>query len=109
MGLRVYDGLNWKLYTTDDGLLVNRYVDCVAIDSSQNVWISYGEYADGVSRFDGNTWKHLTTEDGLIDNIIGPIFVDKRGDVWFSTFYKIKSLSVYHDTTTTCVKEQTMT
>jgi ligand-binding sensor domain-containing protein len=100
-GLGVYDGSKWVMYTTDDGLLANATI--VAVDSNQNIWVSYGESAKGVSRLNDGNWEHMTSEDGLLDDAVGPMYVDKNGAIWFSTIF-IKGLSVYQDTTTTGVK-----
>ncbi len=100
-GVGVYDRQNWSQITTGDGLLSNH--TSTAIDSSQNVWISYSTFGDGVSKFNGDQWIHIYVEDGLLDNNVSKIFVDKEGTIWFAhPFYK--GLSLFKDTSKTEIK-----
>ncbi len=101
-GLGMYDGTNWSLYTTKDGLKSN-LLNNVAIDSNQHVWISYAGYY-GVSEFNGNYWQHFTQDSVLNGKFISDIFVDSKGEIWFATFDE--DVFVFHDTTTTNVKYQ---
>lgn len=52
-GLARFDGREFKVYTTRDGLLSN-IVHYLKLDSEQNLWIVHPR---GVSRFDGVTFK----------------------------------------------------
>ena len=104
-GIGEYDGQNWILYTTNDGLLAN--FARVAIDSNYNIWVSYYDRAKGVSRFYNNQWSHFTKEDGLFDDYVGPIYVDRDGAIWFAHIIYTKAVSVFIDTTTTNVKDKT--
>lgn len=52
-GLARFDGQDFKVYTTLDGLLSN-IVNHVALDSKQNLWIVHPR---GITKFDGVTFK----------------------------------------------------
>lgn len=52
-GVARFDGKNFKVYTTLDGLLSNIIYD-LKIDSEQNIWAVHPK---GVSRFDGTSFK----------------------------------------------------
>lgn len=101
-GIGMYDGINWTLYTTMNNLKSN-LLTSVAIDSNQNIWISYAGYY-GISKFDSNNWQHFTKDSILIDKFVEDIFVDINGNIWFATFGD--GVIVYHDTTTTKVQHQ---
>jgi ligand-binding sensor domain-containing protein len=101
-GLGKYDGQNWMRYTTNDGLLSNIIVS-VAVDSNQNIWTSYSEYAKGISQFNGSLWQHMTHKDGLLDDAVGILGVDKNGNIWFKYPF-VKAISVFTDTTSTRIK-----
>lgn len=69
-------------YTTDDGL-ANNVVNCVKVDSKDNLY--FGTNA-GLSIFDQNdNWKTITTADGLIDNVIKAIHVTDEGIMCIGT------------------------
>lgn len=98
--LGMFDGQNWYGFTTSDGLKEND-VWLVAIDSSDNVWIAYGD-EPGVSKFNYHNFTHFTKEDGLAHNIVNSIYVDAKGNIWFATR---GGVSMLRDTTT-AVKEK---
>jgi ligand-binding sensor domain-containing protein len=78
-GVYSYDGSAWKKYdnTTTPALgLYGNHVPAVAVDSSQNIWISTGL---GIARFDGSSWKK------------------------FSSFYETSSDSFFPGTSTTAI------
>ncbi|HET9054327.1 MAG TPA: two-component regulator propeller domain-containing protein, partial [Cyclobacteriaceae bacterium] len=52
-GVARFDGQNFKIYTTLDGLLNNTVYD-LKIDSEQNIWAVHPQ---GVSRFNGTSFK----------------------------------------------------
>src|SRR5688572_25690247 len=60
-GLARFDGQEFKVYTTLDGLLSNTVVD-LKIDGHQNIWIVHPR---GVSRFDGKSFKKFQAPDEL--------------------------------------------
>ncbi len=98
-GLMMLDGKNFHAYTTEQGLLSNYLNRGMAVDSNNNVWITYsGDF--GVSKFDGSTFTHFDRNDGLASNRVYDIFVDRDGNIWFATR---RGVSVLHDTVTTRV------
>jgi len=102
-GLGMFDGNNWRLWSTSDGLLEND-VRAVAIDSNNYVWIANGSYGYnffGVSQFDGITFTHFNHEQGLTNDNVWNIYVDKIGQIWFATR---GGVSVLRDTTTSSVE-----
>ncbi|CAN5464663.1 hypothetical protein BH10BAC4_BH10BAC4_07980 [soil metagenome] len=63
-GLARFDGREFKVYSTLDGLL-NNIVTSIFIDSKQNIWIVHPR---GLTRFDGLTFKKFQpalTDDGF--------------------------------------------
>jgi ligand-binding sensor domain-containing protein len=53
LGAYCYDGVNWKQFTTDDGLVDNKICD-IAIGPDGDVW--FGSFDKGISRFNGTQW-----------------------------------------------------
>jgi len=80
-----YDGQNWKIFTTKDGLAEDRIQETSGIfqDRDGNFW--FGTRSGGVSRYDGQNFKTFTTADGLPSNCVSCIFQDKEGYLWFAT------------------------
>src|SRR5688572_23564774 len=62
-GLARYDGREFKVYTTLDGLLSN-IVTFLKLDSKQNLWIVHPR---GLTKFDGISFKKFQ-QDGLPTN-----------------------------------------
>ncbi len=52
-GLARFDGKNFKVYTTLDGLLSNMIISLM-MDSHENLWVLHSR---GISKFDGSTFK----------------------------------------------------
>lgn len=57
-GLARFDGQDFKVYTTLDGLLSNTIVD-IKIDAQQNLWMVHPR---GVSKFDGQSFKKFQAQ-----------------------------------------------
>lgn len=71
--------LKQKSYTIEDGLL-NNYVIQVYSDSRGFTWLGSD---DGLNRYDGQKLVEFSTESGhLLDNNIGQINEDLRGNLW---------------------------
>ncbi len=70
--------------TSDDNSLINNYINCMAFDNSDNLWIGTNI---GVSKFDlkTETFTSYTTAEGLTNNFINSILIDDNGDIWIST------------------------
>ncbi len=72
---------NWLSFNEEDGL-VNNYVQAIAVDHHDRVWIGT---KGGVSVFSHNTISSITEKDGLTSNNVLSVSVDKEGVVWFGT------------------------
>jgi signal transduction histidine kinase/ligand-binding sensor domain-containing protein len=82
-GLGCWDGQNWKLYTTHDGLSGND-VRAITEDASGNLWI--GTENKGLDHFsEGKINSHQTTTNGLPGNDISCLYVDSDGILWAGT------------------------
>jgi len=90
-GASRYDGENWRVFTTDDGLADND-INSITVSADGEVW--FGTDC-GVSRYDGTEWTTYTTDDGLVDNYVNSIAVGDDGVVWAGTW---KGLSRYDPT-----------
>lgn len=82
-GVAKFDGTNWTVYTTTDGLPSN-IISCVAVDLRNNVWI--GTDGDGVAKFNGSTWTKYAYADGLCDNGIHYMACDADTSMWFGSW-----------------------
>lgn len=77
----VYDGAQFRRYSTDDGLVSNT-VRAIHQDRIGNFWFVT---AEGISRYDGQRFATYTVEDGLTDNNVNSILEDRHGHLWFTT------------------------
>jgi ligand-binding sensor domain-containing protein len=77
-GASVFDGKQWRNYTTADGLAGN-IVFSITEDKDGALWFGTD---GGLSRFDGSTWQTLTRRDGLIANTIYAVAATPDGDIW---------------------------
>ncbi len=84
-GLAMYDGQNWKHYTTDNSKLPSNWVTSIAVDTNGVIWV--GTWHGGVLRmsspYGGSTV--LNSHNSVFDNDnIVKIAVDTaKNDVWF--------------------------
>lgn len=95
-GLARFDGLEFKVYTTLDGLLSN-IVTFLKIDSDQNLWVVHPR---GISKFDGHTFTRFQ-QPGKPANIKRIRKVFQHADTLFfisvpGTLGKIYKDSVYY-------------
>ncbi|GHT58642.1 hypothetical protein AGMMS50239_03570 [Bacteroidia bacterium] len=74
--LEHYDKSNFSLAT-------DQYCTSIAIDASNNIWISSLSY---LNRFDGNAWQAWTTPRGAVANnwFISDLKFERNGDLWMS-------------------------
>lgn len=77
-GISLYDGNQWVLFTTQQGLLDN-YIQSIAITSNGTVWVGL---MGGISYFDGKTWKSQRLYKG---SIISQIVEGSDKTMWFSS------------------------
>ena len=76
-----YDGQNWEIFTTSDGLPSNT-VQAIIEDRQGILWVGTDK---GASRFDGT---HFAPVDALLSEPILTIAEDGQGDLWFGTQLK---------------------
>jgi len=83
-GLACWNGQDWKMYTTQDGLSEN-IIHAIAEDAVGNLWV--GTENRGVDRFeDGKFISHQSEINGLPGNDISCLYEDKDGALWVGTF-----------------------
>ncbi len=83
-GLASYDGNNWNLYTTEDGLASNM-LNCLDTDDMGNIWV--GTYQDGITKFDPTGSNTESYDKGNLSNeYVKAIIVDAEGKVWVGTY-----------------------
>jgi ligand-binding sensor domain-containing protein/signal transduction histidine kinase len=82
-GLACWNGQNWKLYTTSDGLAEN-VIRAIAEDADGNLWI--GTENHGLNFFkDGRFISYQESESGLPGNDISCLYADNDGILWIGT------------------------
>lgn len=96
-GISVWKDSEWHSYTTNEGLLVNE-VQNIVMDNDGNIWIGYGSYHAGVSKFDGTYFSHYDKNIGLVHNKVNDIIKDNNGDLWFATMGGLSKYSTSNDT-----------
>lgn len=79
-GLGCWDGQNWKLFPTGDGLSGNA-VRAIAEDGRSNLWI--GTQSGGLEYFSGG--KFVPCTNGLPGNDISCLYADPDGTLWIGT------------------------
>ena len=74
-------------FTEAEGL-INNSVNCLTIDSDQNVWFGTN---NGASMFDGENWTSYNTAEipELVSNSISAIFASASGNTWFGSDFGI--------------------
>ena len=82
-GLARWNGQNWKLFTTHDGLSEN-VVRAIAEDADVNLWI--GTENHGLNFFkDGKFISYQASENSLPGNDISCLYADTNGVLWVGT------------------------
>ncbi|MBD3182004.1 PAS domain S-box protein [Candidatus Poribacteria bacterium] len=77
-GIYRYDGKEFVLYKTSDGL-VNNSVYALCEDSKGSLWIGTRQ---GLSCFDGRNFVNYTPENGLTFDFVNSICEDHEGKLW---------------------------
>jgi ligand-binding sensor domain-containing protein/signal transduction histidine kinase len=81
-GLGSWDGQQWKLYTTRDGLSDN-VVRAIVEDAAGNFWV--GTENGGVNYFDDRKFNSYQITNGLPGNDISCLYLDADGVLWAGT------------------------
>jgi len=81
-GVIRYDGENYQLYTTDNGLTDN-HVTAMTQDEQGMIWV--GHKNGSISLFDGMYFTAFDPESGLGTIPITDILFDREGTLWFTT------------------------
>ncbi|MFQ6044657.1 MAG: sigma factor-like helix-turn-helix DNA-binding protein [Candidatus Poribacteria bacterium] len=77
LGVSVFDGTNWKMYTEEDGLCGNN-VRNLLLESQGRIWAA----GEGVSVFDGKRWRAYTAEEhGLCSDKTYALIEDSKGQI----------------------------
>lgn len=79
-GIICYDGTNFLLYSTAQGIPEKIY--SISEDNDGNMWFGT---IKGAYRYDGKSIYIYTTVQGLNNNRILSILKDKKGNMWFGT------------------------
>jgi ligand-binding sensor domain-containing protein len=85
-GVCKFNNSTWQQFTVSNSGLNDNYPMCIAIDSSDKVWVGSRYY--GLSILDGTTWSYLTTTSLNIAGIepgVGSIHFSEDGTIWVST------------------------
>jgi ligand-binding sensor domain-containing protein len=80
-GLSRFDGMNFKTYTLNDGL-INNYVFCIKEDEEHILWIGTNS---GISRYNGIEFKNYQPASDSTQVWIQDIAIDKKGRKWLAT------------------------
>jgi len=89
-GIFRYDG---KSFTNITSKVSSARFFSVAEDSKGNFW--FGSIGAGVYYYDarlndgvgqGKSFQNFTTKDGLLNNDVGSIYEDRKGNLWFGVF-----------------------
>jgi hypothetical protein len=96
-GLARFDGINWTIYDTSNGLLSNK-VRAVTVDKMNNLWI-----IDSVlSKYENSKWVHYTPEKFTNASINSPtLAIDENNVKWMTTIgqYGGTDVCCFNDTT----------
>ena len=81
-GLALYDGEQFSIRTTDDGLASDR-ITVLRTDPEGALWIGT---SGGVSRYDGSVFTTYKERDGLPHSRVEDIATDATGQRWLATY-----------------------
>lgn len=78
----------WSVFPTSNSGLHNQKVNCISVDSQDNLWIGAFNHSydnSGLVKYDGNTWECFTTgNSGLPSNNVTDIAFDSMGSKWIT-------------------------
>ena len=78
------DLAKWKTYTLNNSALINNYVLCVTVDSTDHVWA--GNFNGDVTEFDGSHWTHhVTANPAPFNRTVNAVAVDLYNTIWAAT------------------------
>jgi ligand-binding sensor domain-containing protein len=80
-GLSRYDGVNFKTFSVNDGL-VNNYISCIIEDKKNNLWIGTN---NGLSDYNGIVFKNYQVSGDSAQVSILDIDIDTQGKKWLAT------------------------
>jgi ligand-binding sensor domain-containing protein/signal transduction histidine kinase len=80
-GVFVFDGKQFRSYTTADGLASNN-VYCSMVDGYDRIWFGTNK---GISIFSNGSFTNFTTQNGLSTNSISSLFEDNEGNIWIGS------------------------
>lgn len=94
-GATKFDGANWTFYDEGNSGLASRFVNCLAFDNNDNLWIGTDYYHDknsnpykgGLVKFDGANWTRYTSANsGLPFDGVLSIAFDGSNNIWVGTY-----------------------
>jgi Zn-dependent protease with chaperone function len=81
LGAGVWDGRDWRLFTSDDGL-ADHHFTCAAAGPDGAVWFGTEH---GVMYYDATGWIHRGSDQWLPDDQVNDIAIEKTGTAWIAT------------------------
>ncbi|CUU08034.1 Por secretion system C-terminal sorting domain-containing protein, partial [Candidatus Thermokryptus mobilis] len=73
----------WTIYNASNSGLPSNYINAIAIDGQDNLWIGTEE---GLAKFDGVNWTvYNSSNSGLPSKYVNAIAFDKEGNKWIGT------------------------
>jgi ligand-binding sensor domain-containing protein len=85
-GLMSFNGENFTAYNTSNSPIPEDFVESIAIDSEDNVWITSCRFRQGgIARFNGVDWTVYTPENSELPvNSVKSIAIDNYDHVWLA-------------------------
>ena len=103
-GLVMFDGSEWKTWSTSNSGIPSDNVYCVAIDDSSNKWIGTHK---GLAEFDGKNWQVWdTTNSPLRSDDICDIVIDNHNNKWIAD--RIGGVYVFNQNGITAVNARSL-
>jgi ligand-binding sensor domain-containing protein/serine phosphatase RsbU (regulator of sigma subunit) len=97
-GLLKFDGKNYKLFTTENGLPDNT-IWSIKPDKNNYAWCAT---VNGLSVYDGQIFHNYDTSAGLPNNYCNDIAFDKQGYGWLATDQGLSKIKLNSDWTISC-------